>query len=346
MSQSKNKETSNRPGEKVSKSEAIRIAGFSPPTWSLGRTGFIIISVFIIIIVSILLIFKYQGDAPFRLTVLEVDDTSISMDYFLKRTELAGADPLDMLLFLVNEQIIKLEAPRYGIEVSPEDVKRELMNVARGDSETITENEYTQWYRQLLNETGLSDSEYQGIAHTGLLAIGLQEYLAERVSTIAEQVHLHDIILDNLRDAEEVRARWEAGEDFADLAEEVSLDQMSWDSGGDLGWFPRGVLPRGLDNAAFNLTVDNVSAPIPIDTGAPTPELDPNPTKIVFYLLMVSETASAREINEDSLQTLRSKALEDWLSAEFQFHEVHYHGFTNGFDSATYAWMNWQLEKE
>ncbi|MFC2035347.1 peptidylprolyl isomerase [Chloroflexota bacterium] len=340
MSQHKNKTAGDRPVEKTPDSKTTGEA----PRWR--RTGLILISIFIVVIVSILLFFKYQGEAPFRLTVITVDDTSIRMDYFLKRTELAGADPVSMLLAIVNEQIIKLQAPKYGIEVSPEDITRELMNVARGESEVILESEFQQWYRQLLNETGLSDSEYQDIARTGILAIRLQEYLAERLSTIAEQVHVHNILLETLSDAEEARARWEAGEDFADLAKEVSLDQSSWDNGGDIGWFPRGILDRGLEYAAFNVSVDNVSAPIPVDTGAPTPELDPNPTKIVYYLLMVSERATAREIDEDALETLRSKALEDWLSEEFQFHEVHYHGFTNGFDSETYAWMNWQLEQE
>ena len=36
--------------------------------------------------------------------------------------------------------------------------------------------------------------------------------------------------------------------------------------------------------------------------------------------------------------------LEDWFTAEFGRHEVRYHGFHNGYDSETDAWVRQQLE--
>jgi hypothetical protein len=29
----------------------------------------------------------------------------------------------------------------------------------------------------------------------------------------------------------------------------------------------------------------------------------------------------------------------------FSEHDIKYHGINNGFDSETYAWINWQLQK-
>ncbi|MBI2328894.1 MAG: hypothetical protein HYU85_04590, partial [Chloroflexi bacterium] len=130
--------------------------------WSWGR--FIIVAVVVVLMAVIIGVFYYQYNiAPFRRTIITVDDTTIDTGYFIKRTRLAGADPMTMLNSLTNEQLIKLVAPRYVGEVSPEDIDQGLRSAARGGSETISENEFKEWYRQQLNESGLSDAEYKEI---------------------------------------------------------------------------------------------------------------------------------------------------------------------------------------
>ncbi|MFC1934127.1 peptidylprolyl isomerase, partial [Chloroflexota bacterium] len=295
-------------------------------------TGYIIASVVMALILIIIGVSYYLTyTAPFRHTVLKVDDTSIRMDYFLKRAKLTGVEPMSLLDSLVSEQIIKLGAPQYGIEASEEDINESLRMIASGGSGNITEGEFKEWYRQQLNESGLSDSEYKEIARTNVLAARLHEYLAERVPTAAEQVHLHVILLQTYQDAEKIRARWEAGEKFADLAREASLDEASREKGGDIDWLPRGIMGSVFDEIVFNLDIGDVSEIIPTETSA--------------FLFMVSEKAVLRELDEDSLQVLKGMALEDWIGQERQFHEVTYHGLKNGFDSETNAWINYQLSK-
>ena len=300
------------------------------------RTAFIIASVVITLILIIVGVSLYINSAPFRRTIITVDDTSINMDYFLRRTRLAGVDPMVMLEVLTNEQLIKIAAPQYVAEVTPADIDQALRRMASGESETISESEFKEWYRQLLNEIDLSDSEYREYVATGLLATRLHEYLAERVPTVAEQVHLHAILLETYEDGEEIRARWEAGEDFADLAKEVSVDEQSGEKGGDLGWLPRGVLVSGFDQVAFSLTIGDVSQPLAYAS-------DPTSTEIFYYLLMVSERADAREVDEDSLQILKDRVLDDWLLAEIKLPE---HEIEWDFNSEIYAWINWQLTQE
>jgi len=300
------------------------------------RTGFIIASVVIVLILIIVGVSLYLNAAPFRRIIITVDDTSINMDYFLMRTRLAGADAMKMLEVLTNELLIKVAAPQYVAEVSPEDIDQELRRTASGESETISESEFKEWYRQLLNEIDISDSEYREIVATSLLAARLHEYLAARVPTVVEQVHLHAILLETYEDAEKVRARWEAGEDFADLAREVSLDEVSGEKGGDLGWFPRGVLVYGFDDIVFNLAIGDVSEIVPYSA-------DPMAEEMFYYFFMVSEKADAREIDEDPLQILKAKALDDWLSAEIKSPK---HKIEWNFNSEIYAWINWQQAKK
>lgn len=300
------------------------------------RTAFIIAAVVIVLILIIVGVSLYINAAPFRRTVITVDDITINMDYVLMRMRLDDVDAMKMIDELVNELLIKIEAPRYVAEVSPEDIDQELRGIARGESETISESEFKEWYRQLLNEIDLSDSEFEEIyVATPLLRARLHEYLAERVPTVVEQVHLYAIAVETYEDAEEIMARWEAGEDFADLAREVSLDEVSGEKGGDFGWLPSGVLGSPWFNeAAFSLPIGDISEPLPYVS-------DPTSFEIsYYYLFMVSEKADAREVDEDYLQILKARALDDWLLEEIEFHEVEW-----SLNSETYAWINWQLEK-
>ena len=330
----------NNPADKAPTSEKhikLREEAINRARKRRRRTAFIIASVVIVLILIIVGVSLYINSAPFRRTIITVDDASINMDYFLKRTRLAGVDSMEMLGVFTNELLIKVTAPRYVAEVSPEDIDQELRRIASGESETISEIEFKEWYRQLLNEIDFSDSEYRDYIGTRLLSVRLHEYLAERVPTVAEQVHLHAILL-STEETEKIREKVDEGEDLDKLTREIWQDKQSEEEADDLGWLPRGVLVSGFDDIVFSLPIDEVSEPLPYIS-------DPRSDEIFYYLLMVSEKADAREVDEDSLQILKAKALDDWLLEEIKFHEVEWHGLKNGFDSETYAWINWQLEK-
>jgi len=308
------------------------------------RTTTFIAAVVVIVLILIIVSVSYYSseDARYnRLTVITVDDISIKMDYFLMRTRLAGGDAMDMLQTLTNEQLIKIEAPRYVGEASPEDVDQVLRIMASGEDETISESEFKEWYRQLLNEIDLSDSEYRDMMATTLLAARLQEYLAERVPTVAEQVYLYSAVLSE-EEATEIWGKKDAGEDVEKVISEIWQDRESAEEVYDLGWTPRGVLPSGFDDTAFSLAVGDISEPMAY-VDSTSSDYD-----TYYYLLMVSEKAEAREIDEEVLQALQSQVIDDWLLAEkgTELHNIAWHGIKNGFGSETIAWINYQLAKE
>ena len=332
MSELKKKRTSKKIIEKAVTSKAAA----KDQVWR--QPAFVIVAVFIALILTIIGAGYYMSeDAKYlRLIILRVDDTSIRMDYFIKIARLAGStDPLSVLQRLTHEQIIKLEAPKLGIKATPEDVDRELRRIAGGESGNITESEFKEWYRQQLNESKLSNAEYRENTRTMILAARLQAYLAARVPTIAEQVHLNAIVLETYKEAQQVRERWLKGEKFADLAREWSLDGESAEQGGDIGWMPRGLMPYGFDDITFNLATNNVSDPLPYQS-------DPYSTKeSSYYLIMVTEKAATRQLDDSALQALRNKALDNWLSQEIQYHKI-----SHSYNSIVDAWIKYYLAKE
>ncbi len=225
------------------------------------RAAFVIASVVVVLIlVMVGVSYYFSEDAGYkRLTVIIVDNVSIKMDYFLKRIRLDDSDPLNMIMPLTNELLIKIAAPQYVGEVTPKDIDQELRKMASGDSETISEIEFKEWYRQQLNEIGLSDAEYRNMVVTSILATRLSEYLAERVPTVAEQVHLHSVLV-STEDVEKIYE--EGGVVNKQLISEMWQVKQSEGTVEDLGWLPRGILPIGFDETVFSLAIGDVSEPL------------------------------------------------------------------------------------
>jgi parvulin-like peptidyl-prolyl isomerase len=272
--------------------------------------------------------------APFRTTVLKVDGTAINMRYFLKRVAMSNEPSLTTLQTLTKEEIIKqsVTKPPYNITVTEQDIEQFARDVARGKNKTIAEGEFKEWYRQQLNESRFSDAEFRDLLRTKLLSRQMSEYLAERVPTIAEQVFVNMFPVKDYAVGTEVKKKHHAGESFSALAREYSMDPKLKESGGVVGWVPRGVLDPGFDNIAFELEIGRSSDPMYID-------------KHTVVVVMISDKVAAREIDEQLLKVKKSKALANWLKEERQYHKVEFRGFKNGYDTETDAWVQWQLQR-
>ena len=321
--------SSNLTGVKAAKESRAPVPAEKRAT---GRT--IIVAVLVAVIIGATAgtaIYRYRV-IPFRITVLEVGGTSINMRYFLKRIAMSGKLPISMLLLLTEEQIIKqtVTRPPYNITFQDQDIDQFARDLARGKGETIKEAEFREWYRQKLNESHLSDVEFRELLKTMLLMQKMSKYLGERVPIVAEQVFLNMIPVKDSGVGAEVKKKYDAGEDFAALARKYSVDPKLKDNGGKVGWFPRGVLAAGSDSAAFELEVGKISDPFYIDEHTPV-------------VIMISKKVAARKIDEQSLRVLRSKALDEWYKKEYANHEVKFHGFHDGYDSKTDAWVQRQL---
>lgn len=116
-----------------------------------------------------------------------------------------------------------------------------------------------------------------------------------------------------LAKAKEVYARIEAGEDFAQVAEEIS-EGAGRSAGGDIGWVNRGTLIAGLDTAIFEkLSVGQVSEPFRTSMGYHIVKLEARQFGGIQPL-----TAVAPKIKAD----LQGKALEEryskWLKTDLR----------------------------
>jgi len=79
---------------------------------------------------------------------------------------------------------------------------------------------------------------------------------------IPEQRQLHNIVVPTKSEADSVAARIRAGELFATIAAEVSIDSASNKAGGDLGFLSQDQLETAVGRAAFSVKKGEIYGPV------------------------------------------------------------------------------------
>jgi len=124
----------------------------------------------------------------------------------------------------------------------------------------------------------------------------MRDKIIAAVPGTAEQVHAQQILLYNEDTARQVADQLSAGADFADLAALYDPN-----TGGELGWFPRGyLLEPALEEAAFSLE--------------PGQHSDVITTEVGYHILMVLERDPQHPLSPDAYLVMQEKTLGDWLA--------------------------------
>jgi len=75
-------------------------------------------------------------------------------------------------------------------------------------------------------------------------------------------------------------SRIQAGEDFADVAKEVSEDKVSGEKGGDLGWINEGAVSGAFSSKVFAMNAGDISEPFLTDFGFHIIKVDEAPQNV------------------------------------------------------------------
>jgi hypothetical protein len=300
----------------------LSVAKKKPPSWqrekSISRLIWILISLIIVLIVALVSYWGYDSYvAAWRQPVAKVNETTVDMNHFVKMLRFYSRNPdiaidttsypYQVLYIIEDNELIRQGAHDLNIQVPPDEVTEEIRGFLMPPTEdegnaTQPEVDLDKLYNQWLDTIQLSDEEYSQLVETDLLEKRITEYLREHnVPTEAEQVHLNIIPLGNETIAFEVSDRLKAGGNFTELAVEYSIVEELRESGGDVGWVPRGIYPE-LDDVAFALEIGNVTEPILIGQG--------------YYIVRVSEKADSMDIPEEFQVTLADGEFQKWLQEQ------------------------------
>jgi parvulin-like peptidyl-prolyl isomerase len=116
-----------------------------------------------------------------------------------------------------------------------------------------------QKYLEILAPYGVEEPDLREYWRTQLLRQKVFDALTKDIPTVVDQVWARHILVASEEEATQVISRLSSGEDFATLAEEVSIDPGTKSIGGDLGWFPTGIMVTEFEDAAFSMRIGETS---------------------------------------------------------------------------------------
>ncbi|MEJ2746578.1 MAG: SurA N-terminal domain-containing protein [Anaerolineae bacterium] len=222
-----------------------------------------------------------------------------------------GADDTDyrttVLDALIERELIAQAAAQRGITVTAETVQAKLAELENAAGEA---GNFDAW----LSANQYTREQFQKALASEMLTEAVVADVTAQVPTTAEQVKARYLQVDDAALAENLRQQIQAGADFGTLASQYSLDRITAESGGDLGYFARGsLLVKAVEDAAFSLQPGEVSEVI-TDTGP-----DGAPT---YYLVQTLERDSERPLSADMRYTMLQRAFETWLDGLWQSAQI------------------------
>ncbi len=118
------------------------------------------------------------------------------------------------------------------------------------------------------------------------------------------EVRLSQIVVKNEEEAKKVYERVNKGEDFAKIAKEVSKDEKTKNSGGDMGFFKKGQLNAQIENVAFTMRKGQVSMPLNM--------------KGDLYIFKVTDVKGTpidfEQIKTRLIEQLKAKKQQEWFT--------------------------------
>jgi len=202
---------------------------------------------------------------------------------------------------LTDQALIEQAAVREGISISEVQAEEEM---ARLVGENVTQ--FEDW----LQANGLTRETFKVQLQRQLLSAAFQEHMAGSLPSAVEQVHARHILVMSEAKAMDILLMLRSGDSFATLAKQYSQDQASSNLGGDLGFFPRNVLPVEIEAVAFALAPGQISGIVKTDFG--------------YHIIEVLDKDPSREVPEEMLATWRQNNFLQWLEAQRSVAKIEY----------------------
>jgi len=187
-----------------------------------------------------------------------------------------------------DELLLAQAAGKSGFTVTDEEVQARIDRLATdmGGAEKLAE-----W--QSIN--GYTDETFRVALKRAIAVAWQRDTIVNNVPETAEQIHARQLFFKNEANAIAALAQLKKGIDFSTLARQQD-DVL----GGDLGWFPRGVLTQPeVEEVVFSMQPGETSEIIASNLG--------------YHILNVIEREPDHPLSTEARLILQEKALASWI---------------------------------
>lgn len=199
---------------------------------------------------------------------------------------------------LIEQTLIAQAAAAANIAITPGMAAQKLAEL-----KAVVGNETN--FQAWLQANQWTEAEFQTALAMEMLTEKIKTEVTGDVPFAVPQVHARYIQVSDAALAQSLLAQIQAGADFGELARQNSLDRLTGENGGDLGFFPPGtLLVPDVEQAAFALDVNQVSDIISVagSDGSPT-----------YYIIQVLEKDPQRALSLEQRAVLLQETFEAWL---------------------------------
>ena len=162
-------------------------------------------------------------------------------------------------------------------------------------------------FLQALKPLDISEQQYRSWIESSLFLEKLQEQMQAETPTMADQVQLFYLIVDDEERANEVAARLDAGEDFQALVDELQEDETVTAYGGEMDWSPQSILESRFEpdvaDLAFSMEVGERSQPIVSQDG-------------MRYTIIEVLGHEEHELDQYLRDQLGEQAFQEWVESQ------------------------------
>jgi len=243
----------------------------------------------VLLIVSLLL-HVFGSRAGSAEAVATVNGVKITKDELFD--EMAAYGGSSVLDDLIRQEVIRQAVEEAGKTASDEEVQARMEKFAEpyGSMDAfLAEIAYYGYSEEMLREQVATQIKIEKIigADVAVTDEEIAAYFEENKDSFdqPETVRASHILVETREEAESLLKQLEAGADFAELAAEHTLDEMTKESGGDVGDFARGEMEEGFEETAFGLEIGETAIA---------------ETSYGFHVVRVTDKSAAQEATLES----------------------------------------------
>jgi foldase protein PrsA len=241
--------------------------------------------------------------------IAKIDGEAISKDdLYDEMVNQYGAATVEQM---ISDKIVALEAKKQKVNISDAELNKEVEQLKESyggedvfnqmlESNNTTVDVLKEDLENYLTLRKLLEPQIK------ITDDDLKTYFDENKDSLgeAEQVNASHILVEDEATAKEVKQKLTDGADFAELAKEYSTDEASKESGGKLGFFPKGTMVTEFEDVAFALPINEISEPVKSDYG--------------YHIIKVEEKKEAKEADyDDSKEAIKQTLIDQKMESEY-----------------------------
>lgn len=249
---------------------------------------------------------------PPRRTVATVAGNDLKLSELVTYTSLSalesgGALRPDLALNdLVRDRVITARSGDLGVNVTEADIESGIalrfepfVPDATEPADTLTEAGRSS-LSLILDTLDVSEARYREWLVGQLLVVELQDYFREQQPDMVEQVFVEWIVTESSLTAQQAMDRIAADEEFAAVADELSIDFLLANPDGEVGWVPQGAISE-LDSVLFasDLELNTLIGPLTTSLGS--------------VVLRVTDGPSEQVLSDVMREFLAADEFQQWL---------------------------------